>query len=41
MAKAKQTVTVTRTTIKTKAPKRVASGQSRCPSCGKFTSKSK
>lgn len=42
MARAKQTVTITRTTVKTKAPvKKPASGQHRCPSCGKFTSKSK
>lgn len=42
MAKAKQTVTVTRTTVKTKAPtKKASSGQRRCPSCGKFMNNSR
>lgn len=39
MAKAKQTVTVTKTRVKATAPKTQKGGnQGRCPVCGKFMS---
>lgn len=44
MARAKQTISVTRTTLrKTKTPKSSSRGSSqpRCPSCGKYTNKPK